>query len=306
MRVQARQQYVRGKTEGDAERAVLSERVSAHLQTVEDLGNRIQRQEEAAREAQVRELDLGAKAAGLEATLREERKQAQEKLAVIHEAQQKLADAFKALAAEALKSNNQSFLQLAKATMETFQEAAKGDLEKRQQAIHELVKPVRESLDKVDLKINEIEKARAGAYEGLREQVALMAGDQKELRAETSNLVKALRRPEVRGRWGEIQLKRTVELAGMQQHCDFDEQRSADAEEGRLRPDLIVRLPGNFNVIVDSKAPLDAYLDAIEAPDEETREQKLADHAGSSKPTSQPWQRNAIPNRRNSPPPWIS
>jgi DNA recombination protein RmuC len=219
-----------------------------------------------------------AERVALATTLEQERKQTREKLDVLDEAQRKLSDAFKALAAEALKSNNQQFLELAKTKLETFQQAAKGDLDKRQQAIGDLVKPVRESLEKVDEKIRELEKAREGAYRGLREQVGSLLDSQKELRTETSNLVKALRRPEIRGRWGEIQLRRTVELAGMLNHCDFYEQQSADTEEGRLRPDLLVRLPGNFNIVVDSKAPLDALLDAMEASDEQTRRQKLADH----------------------------
>ncbi len=197
----------------------------------------------------------------------------------MNHAQQKLADAFKALAADALKGNNQSFLELAKATLETFQEAAKGDLDKRQQAITDLVKPVKESLDKVDTKINELEKARAGAYTGLTEQVKSLMETQKQLQSETGNLVKALRRPQVRGRWGEIQLKRVVEMAGMLDHCDFFEQQSTDTEDGRLRPDLLVRLPGTKNIVVDAKAPLSAYLDAIEAKDDETRTACLKLHA---------------------------
>ncbi len=214
----------------------------------------------------------------LATTLEQERKQTQEKLGVLDEAQRRLSDAFKALAAEALKSNNQQFLELAKTRLETFQESAKGDLDKRQQAIGELVKPVKESLEKVDEKIRELEKSREGAYQGLRQQVSSLLDSQKELRSETSKLVKALRRPEVRGRWGEFQLRRTVELAGMLDHCDFFEQQSTETDDGRLRPDLLVQVPGNFNIVVDSKAPLDALLDAMEAPDEPTRAQKLADH----------------------------
>jgi len=275
----ARHEYARGRSEGDAERAALAERVSARQQTIDDLGARIQQLEHEAREAHERETQLQAKATELDTTLQQERKQAEEKLAVIDQAQRRLADAFKALAAEALKSNNQSFLELAKATLETFQEAAKGDLEKRQQAIQELVKPVRESLDKVDGKINELEKARAGAYQGLTEQVRSLVDTQRQLQSETSNLVKALRAPQVRGRWGEIQLKRVVEMAGMLDHCDFYEQQTADTEEGRLRPDLLVRLPGGKHIVVDSKVPLLAYLEAIEAPDDDTRKAKLQEHA---------------------------
>ena len=271
--------YERGKTEGDAERAALSERIDARQQTIDELNSRVRQADEEARDAQAREAQLNVRAAQLGTTLDQERKQAEEKLAMINDAQRKLADAFKALASDALKSNNQSFLELAKATLEKFQETAKGDLEKRQQAIHELVKPVRESLDKVDSKINEMEKARSGAYQGLTEQVRSLMETQQQLRSETSNLVKALRAPQVRGRWGEIQLKRVVEMAGMLDHCDFYEQQSAETEDGRLRPDLLVRLPGRKNIVVDSKAPLMAYLEAIEAPDDETRKAKLQEHA---------------------------
>lgn len=279
MRAKARHAYERGKTEGDAERAALSERIDARQQTIDELASRVREAEQEARDAQAREAQLNVRAAQLATTLDQERKQAEEKLAMIDEAQRKLADAFKALAAEALKSNNQSFLELAKATLETFQEAAKGDLEKRQQAIQELVKPVKESLEKVDGKINELEKARAGAYQGLTEQVKSLLETQRQLQSETSNLVKALRAPQVRGRWGEIQLKRVVEMAGMLDHCDFYEQQTAETEEGRLRPDLLVRLPGRKNIVVDSKAPLLAYLEAIEAPDDESRKAKLQEHA---------------------------
>ena len=200
-------------------------------------------------------------------------------VAVVDEAQQKLSDAFKALAAEALKSNNQSFLTLATQTLEKYQESAKGDLDKRQQAIDQLVKPFKESLTKVDTRIQELEVAREGAYKGLKQQVDSLLKTENELRAETSNLVKSLRQPQARGRWGEMQLKRVVELAGMLEYCDFKQQESRDGEEGRLRPDLIVSLAGNRNIVVDSKTPLTAYLEAIEAADDETRREKLKKHA---------------------------
>jgi len=271
--------YDRGKNEAGAERATLAERLDAREQTINGLEEKKQQLESQAQNLRLAEANVREKVVELETTLEQERKQTEEKLAVINEAQRKLSDAFKALAAEALKSNNQSFLELAKATLETFQESAKGDLEKRQEAIDQLVKPVKESLEKVDSKILDLEKAREGAYRGLREQVSSLLKSQTELRSETSNLVKALRRPQVRGRWGEIQLKRVVEMAGMLDHCDFYEQQSTDTEEGRLRPDMLVRLPGNKNVVVDSKAPLAAYLDAVEAADEQTRTARLKDHA---------------------------
>lgn len=221
-----------------------------------------------------------AKVAELETRLSEERKATQEKLALLDDAQRKLSDAFKALSSDALKSNNLSFIELARTTLEKFHEGAKNDLEKRQQAVDELVKPIRESLDKVDGKLGEIEKARVSAYAELNTQVkGLIETHLPMLRNETANLVRALRQPTVRGRWGEIQLKRVVEMAGMLDHCDFVEQENRTTEEGRLRPDLIVKLPGGKQIVVDAKAVLNAYLEAAEAQDEETQRARLADHA---------------------------
>jgi len=203
----------------------------------------------------------------------------EEKLSLLNEAREKFKDSFQALSSEALRSNNQAFLDLARQSLGTFQEGARGDLEKRQQAIDALVRPVHESLRKVDEKIGELEKARAGAYASIAEQIRSLTDTQARLQAETANLVKALRAPTVRGRWGEIQLRRVVEIAGMLAHCDFVEQESVTTEEGRLRPDMIVRLPNHKNIVVDAKAPLSAYLEALEAPDEATRAARLKDHA---------------------------
>ncbi|MFM1767729.1 MAG: hypothetical protein RJA22_258 [Verrucomicrobiota bacterium] len=215
----------------------------------------------------------------LETTLEKEQKAATEKLALLEEAKARLLDTFKALSAQALQGNNQSFLELAQVTLAKFQETAQRDLTQRQQAIDQLVAPVRTTLEKFDARVQEMEKARVGAYEGLTQQVRSLLDTQDQLRKETSALVQALGTPRVRGRWGEIQLRRVVELAGMLDHCDFHEQQSVDTAEGRIRPDLIVRLPGGKNVVVDAKAPLAAYLEAIEAPDEATRTARLRDHA---------------------------
>ena len=197
----------------------------------------------------------------------------------VDETRQKLSDAFTALSADALAKNNRAFLDLARATLGQTQEAARGDLELRQQAIVAMVTPMRASLDKVDTRIQELEKARAGAYAALNEQVRSLMETQSQLRTETGKLVTALRTPSARGRWGEIQLKRVVEMAGMLDHCDFSTQTTLFSEDGRLRPDLLVRLPAGRTIVVDAKTPLDGYLLALEATDEPSRKLRLADHA---------------------------
>jgi len=225
------------------------------------------------------EMQLRQQLAQASAALDQERIRLGEKQQAFEEARRSFADTFAALSADALARNNQSFLELARTALEKQQEAAKGELEKRQQAIGELVAPVKASLEKFEQQIQGVEKSRVDAYATLTEQVKALAESQGQLRHETANLVKALRAPHTRGRWGELQLKRVVEMAGMLDHCDFFEQESTDTDDGRLRPDMIVRLPGGKQIVVDAKAPLAAYLDAIEAPDDESRRKKLMDHA---------------------------
>ncbi len=203
----------------------------------------------------------------------------EEKNLFLKQESERLSQTFKALSHDALEKNSQSFLKLAGATLEKFQEAAKGDLEKRQQTINELVAPMKESLQKLDQGLRLIEKERKGEQQMMQEQLRSLVETEKQLRHETATLVKALRSPIARGRWGEIQLKRVVELAGMMNHCDFTEQNHLEDEEGRLRPDLIVHLPGGRKVIVDAKVPLEAYLEAIQATDDGVRQAKFADHA---------------------------
>jgi len=217
--------------------------------------------------------------ATLNATVANERKLNEEKAALLSQMEEKLRDSFQALSAEALKSNNQAFLHLAQSTLEKFQSEAKGDLELRQQAVENLVAPIGESLKKVDEQIRQMESVRDRAYGDLTTQVRSLISTQEKLQTETGNLVKALRSPHVRGRWGEIQLRRVVEIAGMLPYCDFVEQETVTTSNGRLRPDLVVKLPGGKNVVVDAKTPLLAYLEAVEATDDEFRRQKLLDHA---------------------------
>jgi DNA recombination protein RmuC len=250
--------------------ATLQERLSARDGRIAELEARLNAELGQTTAAQADLALLRQEAATLETRLVEERKAALEKLAILNEAQAKLSDAFKALSSEALKSNNVAFLNLAHAT-----------LEKRQTAIDQLVKPVRETLQKFDVKIGEIEKSRIEAYGGLTQQVRGLADSQVTLQRETSNLVKALGSPRVRGRWGEVQLRRVVEIAGMLEYCDFDQQVHIAGEDGVLRPDLVVRLPGGKSVVVDAKTPMAAYLEAIDAPDEITRKAKLTEHARS-------------------------
>ena len=207
------------------------------------------------------------------------KRELQKRCIIAEEAHNKLTDTFKALSLDALERNNRHFLDLASATFEKLQVSAKGDLEKKHQAIDQLFSPVKEALTKLDTGMRHLEKERKGDHESLKEQMRTLIDTEKLLRKETSSLVKALRSPIARGRWGEIQLKRVVELAGMLSHCDFFEQEIGQDEEARLRPDLIVRLPGGRQVIIDAKTPLEAYLEAAETTDETLRDEKLKDHA---------------------------
>ena len=221
-----------------------------------------------------------AEAARLVAELDAERRAAAEKLASLDRAGTTLRDAFAALSAEALRQNNRSFLELARASLAEFQQQAVTDLDGRQKAIAEALQPVKDSLSRVDAQLREVEKARVGSQSALTEQLKGLATAQQLLQSETSNLVSALRSSNVRGFWGEIQLRRVVELAGLTEHLDFVEKESASTEEGVRRvPDLIVRLPGDRQIIVDAKVPTDAFLRAIETRRSEDREAGFREHA---------------------------
>jgi DNA recombination protein RmuC len=207
------------------------------------------------------------------------RKTEEDMAARSQEERTRLAGTFAALSTEALQKNNEQFLALAETRLSQAHTAAQGDLTQRQQAIAQLLGPLAETLARYERGLQEIEVERKGAYEGLSEKVAQLNLGNEQLQKETRNLVTALRSPQTRGRWGEIQLRRVVEMAGMLSHCDFDEQVSTESDGGRLRPDMIVHVPGGGEIVVDAKVPLDAFLQLIDADDDEARALFQASHA---------------------------
>jgi len=198
---------------------------------------------------------------------------------ILTEAKEKLTDTFKALASTTLENSNKAFLSLAKESFDKVLAEAKGDLGKREEAISGLVKPLAESLKTFDEHVRNLESTRQQAYTSLESNLKGLNESQEKLQKETANLVTALRTPQIRGRWGEMTLKRVVELAGMSEHCDFTEQLSVSTDEGRIRPDLIVHLPAGREIVVDAKVSLEAYLDALSAESEQGRKEALARHA---------------------------
>lgn len=275
-RLQLEISQIRAQLEQEQQKRAASEEKNQQIPLLHEDINRLLEQNGLLTE---RNTALQSEIAELETRLESQNHTMEEKMVLLSQAQVQLTDAFKALSAEALQRNNQSFMDLARTTLEKYQDGARSDLEMRQKAISQLVDPLRESLQKVDQQIREIEKDRNTAFGSLSEQLKTLAATQSQLQSETSNLVKALRTPNVRGRWGEIQLKRVVEIAGMVEYCDFTQQDSVSTEAGRLRPDMLIRLPNEKLVVVDSKTPLQAYLEALEAQDEDLRQAKLADHA---------------------------
>ena len=223
---------------------------------------------------------LKTELSALHTKLEEQLKAAEEKLAIFNDAKQKLTEAFDALAAKALKNNDESFLNLAKTTLEGHQNEAKTDLNARKKAIEDMVKPLKEALDEVKRKVEEAEKDRSADHSSIDTYLKSVTESQLNLQKETAKLVNALRSsPVTRGRWGEIQLHRVVELSGMLQYCDFVEQQTGVSDSGRTRPDMIIKLPNKRNIIVDSKVSLQAYLESLETEDEAIRLTKLKEHA---------------------------
>ena len=217
--------------------------------------------------------------AALAAALEAERRSAAEKIGLLQSAELKLRDAFSTLSAEALRANSESFLHLARTSLGEFQKTATLDLDGRQKAIDALVQPLRESLTRVDAKLHDVDKGRASSQAQLSEQLRSLTQSQQVLHAETSKLARALRSSNIRGQWGEIQLRRVLECAGLTEGMHFDLKDSVRTDEGRLTPDAIIKLPGGKNVVVDAKVALSGYLDAMDCEDDASRDAKLRDHA---------------------------
>ncbi|MGH9081316.1 MAG: DNA recombination protein RmuC [Acidimicrobiales bacterium] len=219
-----------------------------------------------------------AEGARLTAEVDAERRAAEQRAAAFDETRDQLTGEFARLSALALQQNNEQFLQLADVKLNETRQAAEGELAKRQEAIEQLLKPIGDQLGKYEAGMQRLEVERQRAYTSLTEQMKHLSTSHDQLHKETRNLVTALRSPQTRGRWGELQLRRVVEMAGMLEHCDFEEQVTSDADGGRLRPDMVVHLPGGKNVAVDAKVPMQAFLDANEADDESLRRASLASH----------------------------
>jgi DNA recombination protein RmuC len=269
----------RAKNDLVAERASMLEQLQSKERFIQELKQTTQDLEVRITQHHTEKAQLHAQVVHWQTKLTEQQQSSQEKVLLLSQAQQQMADAFKALSAEALRSNNTSFLQLAQATLGQFQTAASGDLSQRQQAIDNLLQPLQTSLGKVEVYLQDLESKRLVAYTQLSEQITALSAAQMQLQQETATLSKALRAPTVRGRWGEIQLKRVVEIAGMVEHCDFVQQATVTVETGSLRPDMVINLPYGRKIVVDAKAPLAAYLEALDSQDEGVRVTKLKDHA---------------------------
>jgi len=255
-------------------------RTRAAESTVNELRAQLEGLRESLGQLQAQLRTEGEQRATAEARLQEAQANLEGQKKLLDEARQKLADTFNALAAEALKSNNQAFVALAKSTFQTIQAQAQGDLETRQKAIEGLVDPLREALGRYEKQIQEMERVRQSAYGGLEQHLKMLASEAEKLQQQTGSLATALKGgPQVRGRWGEMTLRRVAELAGMSEHCDFTEQETVSSESGRQRPDMVVNLPGGRRIAVDAKVPLQSFLDAAAATIEDERRANLLKHA---------------------------
>jgi DNA recombination protein RmuC len=229
----------------------------------------------AARRIEALRVELASAQARLEASILQEA----DRLNLFEQSEMRLRAAFDSLAGETLRTNSELFLRLAREALGRDQVIAQGALKERELAIAQLVEPLRTALERTEAQVQALERERRDAFSALRTQIETLAGGQAQLQRETRNLVTALRRPEVRGRWGELTLRRLVELAGLSEHCDFTEQLQLVGEEGALRPDLVVHMPDARDLVIDAKTPLEGYLAALDATSEDERTQALRRHA---------------------------
>lgn len=261
---------------GRASRAHVEEKLAATVAQYTAAQAELQQQKRLAEERGQMLADMRAELAAAQAGIAAERD-------ALTRAEAKLNETFESLASKALQGNAEQFMLLARAKMEEQQKSAAHDLAARKAEVEQLVKPISEVLAKFEAQVQQIEQKREGAYAGISEQLKMLSSSQESLKSETSRLVGALKTPIHRGRWGEVQLRRVVELAGMVEHCDFEEQPSYETEEGRQRPDLIVHLPGGREIVVDSKVSLAAYLEAVTCESEADRAELLRQHAAQIK-----------------------
>jgi DNA recombination protein RmuC len=260
-------------------RGVGAEQLRGAQARLSDLQSQLGKEAASTRQLQAEVLRLSEANATAQAQLSAWSSRAAENAALLERAEQRFREAFQALSADALRSNNQQFLDLARTRLEEMQQAGRTEMDARQAAIGHMVEPIKETLGRFGEALHGLETQRVEAYSALKEQVSALHAGQSQLQAETGQLVKALRAPASRGQWGEMQLRRVIELAGMVHNCDFVEQHTLHGEEGRLRPDVIVKLPGGKTHVVDAKVPLLAYLEALEVDDEGARRARLRDHA---------------------------
>jgi len=278
-RLAASQQEVKSLTQ---QLLSVSEERSAALSKLEQLTTleiSLERRNQDVADLQNKNAELNNQIAALETSIEKETKAFDDKIALLQELRTSLTETYQALSANALRQNNQVFMDLAKSTLSKYIETAKSDFDARGKAVKDSVLPLQEALKRYEEHIQAMERSREKAYGGLSAQVQSLIQTQDVLQKETGKLVNALRVPHIRGRWGEITLRRVAELSGMQNHCDFYEQASARSEEGILRPDMVVHLPGQRQIIIDAKVPLAAYIDALETSSDEQREEHLTTHA---------------------------
>jgi DNA recombination protein RmuC len=268
------------ETQWKSQADVLQERLAGREEELRRLGSQMQSQADDLRLVREQASALQAQLAALRIELQKEREKAEEKLEAFRQAEQTLRETFQALSSDALRKNNQSFLELARTELAKHQQTATAELDKKQTAVDELLKPIRETLQKLEVGTRELENKREGAYATVLSEIQNIQKTHESLRKETTQLVQALRAPKVRGNWGELQLQRCIEFAGMLQYCSFEPEKfvRTEADEAQ-RPDCIVHLPNERSIIIDAKTPLGAFLEAAEAADETARHAKLVEHA---------------------------